>query len=78
LCPSLAEKKLARHAANVATACYGKNDCAYHPYENSIGDAYRQSSTGIVASFKARGVRVVQDLPGCVGKRDWWQNPQQR
>jgi lysophospholipase L1-like esterase len=62
-----------RFKPNVATTCYGMNDCEYRPYEDSIGDAYRKYSTAIVENFKAHGVRVVQGSPGCVGKRDWWQ-----
>lgn len=62
-----------RFTPNVATTCYGMNDCEYRPYEDSIGETYRKYSTAIVENFKAHGVRVVQGSPGCVGKRDWWQ-----
>lgn len=62
-----------RFKPTVATTCYGMNDCEYRPYEDSIGAAYRKSSTAVVESFKAHGVRVVQGSPGCVGQRNWWQ-----
>jgi lysophospholipase L1-like esterase len=62
-----------RFKPTVATTCYGMNDHEYRPYENSIGEAYERYSRGVVESFKANGVRVVQGSPGCVGNRSWWQ-----
>ena len=62
-----------RFRPNIATTCYGMNDHEYRPYEASIGEAYRQSSTAIVENFQAQGVRVVIGSPGCVGNRAWWQ-----
>ncbi len=56
-----------RFKPTIATTCYGMNDHGYRPYEASIGDRYRKASTGIVQSFKANGVRVIQGSPGCVG-----------
>ncbi len=56
-----------RFKPTIATTCYGMNDHGYRPYEASIGDRYRKASTGIVQSFKANGVRVIQGAPGCVG-----------
>lgn len=62
-----------RFKPTIATTCYGMNDHEYRPYESSVGEAYCKSSTAIVESFKAHGVRVVLGSPGCVGNRSWWQ-----
>jgi lysophospholipase L1-like esterase len=61
-----------RFEPTVATTCYGMNDHGYRPYEEAIGEKYRDRSTAIVRSFKANGVRVVQGSPGCVGLRKDW------
>src|ERR1043165_2796111 len=57
-----------RFHPTVATTCYGMNDHEYRPYEERIGQTYRDSSIAVVESFKAQGVRVIQGSPGCVGK----------
>jgi len=62
-----------RFQPTIATTCYGMNDHEYRPYVDAIGDAYEKSTTAIVDSFKAHGVRVVLGSPGCVGNRAWWQ-----
>lgn len=61
-----------RFKPTIATTCYGMNDHEYRPYEDRIGQTYRQSSTAVVESFKANGVRMVQGSPGCVGKIPFW------
>lgn len=61
-----------RFHPTVATTCYGMNDHQYRPYEDRIGQAYRQYSLGIVEAFKANKVKVVQGSPGCVGKMPGW------
>ena len=61
-----------RFKPTIATTCYGMNDHEYRPYEDRIGQTYRQSSTAVVESFKGNGVRVVQGSPGCVGKIPFW------
>jgi lysophospholipase L1-like esterase len=61
-----------RFKPTVATTCYGMNDHEYRPYEERIGQTYRESSTAVVEAFKANGVRVVQGSPGCVGKIPFW------
>ncbi|HLH54166.1 MAG TPA: SGNH/GDSL hydrolase family protein [Verrucomicrobiae bacterium] len=61
-----------RFKPTIATTCYGMNDHEYRPYEQRIGDTYRQSSTGVVEAFKANGARVIQGSPGCVGKIPFW------
>jgi hypothetical protein len=48
------------------------NDHEYRPYEERIGQTYRQKATAIVEAFKANGVRVIQGSPGCVGKIPFW------
>jgi lysophospholipase L1-like esterase len=62
-----------RFKPTIATTCYGMNDHEYRAYEDRIGQAYRDSSTAIVESFKANGARVVEGSPGCVGKVPSWQ-----
>ena len=62
-----------RFRPTIATTCYGMNDHEYRPYVDAIGEAYEKSTTAIVDSFKAHGVRVVLGSPGCVGNRAWWQ-----
>jgi lysophospholipase L1-like esterase len=61
-----------RFHPTVATTCYGMNDHGYRPYEDSIGQRYRQTSDQIVRAFKAAGARVVLGSPGCVGKIPPW------
>src|SRR5258707_172960 len=61
-----------RFHPTIATTCYGMNDHAYRPYEVSIGNRYRQSSTAIVRAFKNAGARVIQGSPGSIGKVPQW------
>jgi lysophospholipase L1-like esterase len=61
-----------RFKPTIATTCYGMNDHEYRPYEDRIGQTYREKSTAIVEAFKANGVRVIQGSPGCVGKMPAW------
>jgi lysophospholipase L1-like esterase len=61
-----------RFKPTVATTCYGMNDHEYKPYEQRIGDTYREKQTAIVDSFKGNGVRVVLGSAGCVGKVPGW------
>jgi lysophospholipase L1-like esterase len=61
-----------RFHPTVATTCYGMNDHEYRPYEERIGQTYRDSSTAMVEAFKAHDVRVVLGSPGCVGKIPFW------
>jgi len=61
-----------RFKPTIATTCYGMNDHEYRAYEERIGKNYRASSTAIVEAFKARGVRVIEGSPGCVGKVPGW------
>ncbi len=63
-----------RFKPTIATTCYGMNDHGYRPYQESIGQKYRDKSTAIVRAFKAAGARVIQGSPGCVGtknQKDW-------
>jgi lysophospholipase L1-like esterase len=61
-----------RFKPTVATTCYGMNDHEYRPYEDRVGQTYRDSSTAVVEGFKANRVRVIQGSPGCVGKIPFW------
>ncbi|HWX22381.1 MAG TPA: SGNH/GDSL hydrolase family protein [Candidatus Binatia bacterium] len=61
-----------RFRPTVATTCYGMNDHEYRPYEGRIGRAYRESSIAVVEAFKAKGTRVIEGSPGCVGKVPGW------
>ena len=61
-----------RFKPTIATTCYGMNDHEYRPYEERIGQTYREKSTAIVDSFKAHNVRVIQGSAGCVGKIPAW------
>jgi lysophospholipase L1-like esterase len=61
-----------RFKPTVATTCYGMNDFEYRPYEDRLGQLYRDTSTAIVEAFKARGIRVVLGSAGCVGKVPPW------
>jgi lysophospholipase L1-like esterase len=61
-----------RFKPTVATTCYGMNDHEYRPYEDRIGQTYREQSEAIVEAFKAHGARVIQGSPGCVGKVPGW------
>ena len=61
-----------RFHPTIATTCYGMNDHEYRPYEERIGQTYREKSTAIIEAFKANGVRVVLGSPGCVGKIPFW------
>src|SRR5438067_6738131 len=61
-----------RFKPTVATTCYGMNDHEYRPYEERIGQTYREKSTEIVESFKTHGVRVIQGSPACDGNMPGW------
>src|ERR1043165_1672685 len=61
-----------RFKPTIATTCYGMNDHGYRPYEERIGQTYRDKSTAIVEAFEAHGARVIQGSPGCVGKVPGW------
>jgi lysophospholipase L1-like esterase len=61
-----------RFKPTIATTCYGMNDHGYRPYEPSIGERYKASSTAIVRAFKNAGARVALGSPGCVGKVPAW------
>lgn len=61
-----------RFKPTVATTCYGMNDHEYRPYEDSIGNKYRESSSAIIQAFKTAGARVIHGSPGCVGKKPQW------
>jgi lysophospholipase L1-like esterase len=61
-----------RFKPTIATTCYGMNDHEYRPYEERIGQTYRENSMAIVEAFKANGARVIQGSPGCVGKMPGW------
>ncbi len=61
-----------RFKPTIATTCYGMNDHEYRPYEDRIGNVYREKSTAIVEAFKAHGARVVLGSPGCVGEKKKW------
>src|SRR5208337_1662674 len=65
-----------RFQPTIATTCYGMNDHEYRPYEERIGQVYRESSRAIDQAFEAHGVRVIEGSPGCVGKvPPWTKNP---
>jgi hypothetical protein len=61
-----------RFQPTIATTCYGMNDFKYRPYEDGIGQAYRESSTAVVEAFKANGTRVILGSSGCVAKVPPW------
>src|SRR5207237_6438762 len=61
-----------RFKPTVATTCYGMNDHEYRPYEERIGQTYRENSEAIVEAFKANGARVIQGSPGGVGEVRGW------
>jgi lysophospholipase L1-like esterase len=61
-----------RFHPTIATTCYGMNDFEYRPYEQRIGQAYRQNSAAVDEAFAANGARVIQGSPGCVGKIPRW------
>lgn len=61
-----------RFQPTVATTCYGMNDFRYRPYEEEIGQTYRENYTRVVQAFKAAGTRVILGSPGCVGKVASW------
>src|SRR2546421_7673561 len=61
-----------RFKPTIATTCYGMNDHEYRPYEERIGQTYRERSIAILEAFKANGVRVIQGSPGSVGKMPGW------
>jgi lysophospholipase L1-like esterase len=61
-----------RFKPTLATTCYGMNDHEYRPYEERIGNTYRQSSQAIVEAFEANGARVIQGSPGCIGQVPRW------
>src|SRR5438552_9341644 len=43
-----------RFKPTIATTCYGMNDHEYRPYEERIGQIYREKSTAIVETFNAK------------------------
>ncbi len=61
-----------RFKPTIATTCYGMNDYRYRPYEDAIGQAYRDHYTAVVRAFKDANVRVVLGSAGCVGKVASW------
>jgi GDSL-like Lipase/Acylhydrolase family len=61
-----------RFTPTIATTCYGMNDCEYKPYEDRIGDTYRDKTTAVVDAFEHAGARVVVGSPGIVGKMPSW------
>jgi len=61
-----------RFSPTIATTCYGMNDCEYKPYEDRIGDTYREKTTALVEAFEKAGARVVVGSPGIVGKMPSW------
>jgi hypothetical protein len=61
-----------RFKPSIATTCYGMNDHEYRPYEERIGQTYRDSSTAVVEAFKSHRTRVVLGSAGCVGKIPFW------
>jgi lysophospholipase L1-like esterase len=61
-----------RFKPTIATTCYGMNDHLYKPYEEQIGNTYREKTAAIDEAFKANGARVVQGSAGCVGKMPTW------
>jgi len=61
-----------RFSPTIATTCYGMNDHEYRPYEERIGNTYREKSVAIIQAFKQSGARVVHGSPGCVGKMPSW------
>ncbi len=62
-----------RFKPTIATTCYGMNDHEYRPYEERIGQTYRENELAIVEAFKTNGARVILGSPGCVGKVPGWQ-----
>ncbi|MDB6053517.1 MAG: hypothetical protein JWN25_1040 [Verrucomicrobiales bacterium] len=60
-----------RFNPTIVTTCYGMNDHRYRPYEDAIGDLYRDKQMDIVESFKSHNVAVVLGSPGpvSVGER---------
>ncbi len=61
-----------RFKPTIATTCYGMNDHEYRPYEDRIGQTYRETSLAIINAFRANRVKVVLGSPGCVGKMPSW------
>ena len=51
---------------DVVTTCYGMNDGSYKPYDEKIGQTYRDAMAGIVGKLKKSGATVVVGSPGCV------------
>ncbi|MBP7053894.1 MAG: SGNH/GDSL hydrolase family protein [Phycisphaerae bacterium] len=66
------ENDVLRFEPTIATTCYGMNDHGYQPYQEQLGNVYRESSTDVVRLFKQHGVRVIQGSPGTVGKMPAW------
>ena len=62
------ENDVLRFEPTIATTCYGMNDHGYQPYQDELGNTYREASRAIVRLFKEHGVRVIQGSPGTVGK----------
>jgi lysophospholipase L1-like esterase len=61
-----------RFKPTVATLCYGMNDHRYGPYNESVGQWYRDNYSAVAHSLKTSGARVVLGSPGCVGKVPRW------
>jgi lysophospholipase L1-like esterase len=61
-----------RFSPTIATTCYGMNDCEYKPFEDRIGNTYREKTTAMVEAFEHAGARVVVGSPGIVGKMPSW------
>src|SRR4030095_5426646 len=61
-----------RFQPTLATTCYGMNDHGYRPYEDALGERYKEASTAIVEAFKNAGARVLHGSPGCVGLVPRW------
>ena len=68
------ENDVLRFNPTVATTCYGMNDHRYRPYENSIGELYRETMSGVVKALQNRGARVILGSPGSIGKVPHWTN----
>jgi lysophospholipase L1-like esterase len=66
------ENDVLRFDPTVATTCYGMNDHGYQPYQEHLGNTYREASCAVVRKFKDHGVRVIQGSAGTVGKMPAW------
>jgi len=61
-----------RFKPTIATLCYGMNDHRYGPYDEAIGQWYRDNYSAVAHALKTSGARVVLGSPGCVGKVPRW------